>query len=421
MRSTPGNTASDSAQAIVLAAAAAGASRSVRDHWRMTMTSVAAAPTRRDRQARVAVAVAFGLHGVAAGTWAGRIPWVKEVRHLSAADLGLALMGAAIGGLLSAPLAAWLISRFGSRAMTRFSGLAIAMSLPLIGFAPSLPTIFAALVLFGATGGVLDVAMNAQGVVVQGSYGRSIMSGLHGIWSVGGLAGSAVAGLAAGADMGAPAHLLIVGVAMFVISAVSGIWLVPAPRPSVGKVFARPDRVLLVLGAVIFFGLFAEAAAADWSAVYLRTAAHAQQDVAAWGYAAFSLAMAGARLMGDRLVERVGSARLVRMAALTGAIGLTLGLLVPVTPVVIVAFAILGLGMATVVPLTFSAAGSTPGHDPGTAVAAVATVGYGGWMLAPPVIGFVAEGTSLTVALSLVALITALIAVPAGALRASRA
>jgi MFS family permease len=386
----------------------------------MTMTPVAAAPTRRDRQSRVAVAVTFGVHGVAAGSWAGRIPWVKEVRHLSAAGLGLALMGAAVGGLLAAPLAAWLISRFGSRAVTRAMGLAMAVSLPLAAFAPVLPTIFGALVLFGATGSILDVSMNANGVVVQERYGRSIMSGLHGIWSIGGLTGSVFAGLAAGADMGAPAHLLIVGTALFVISAVSGFWLTPAPRSSVGKVFARPDRVLLLLGAVIFFGLFAEAAAADWSAVYLHTAAHASQGVAAWGYAAFSLAMAGGRLMGDRLVERIGSARLVRAAALTGAVGLTVGLLVPVTAVVIVAFAVLGLGMATVVPLTFSAAGSTPGHDPGTAVAAVATVGYGGWMLAPPVIGFVAQGTSLTVALGLVAVITALIAVPAGALRAGR-
>src|SRR3954470_19547886 len=113
--------------------------------------------------------------------------------------------------------------------------------------------------------------------------------------------------------------------------------------------------------------------------------------------------MAVARLAGDRLVERIGSVRLVRVAALTGAVGLAVGLLVPVTPVVIVAFAGLGLGGATVVPLTFSAAGRTPGQDPGTAVAAVATVGYGGWMLAPPVIGFVAQGTSLTFALALVA------------------
>jgi len=368
----------------------------------------------------LAVAVTFGLHGVAAGSWAGRIPWVKEIRHLSAADLGLALMGAAIGGLLAAPLAAWLISRFGSRATTRAAGIAMAVSLPLVPSAPTLPTIFAALVLFGAAGGVLDVAMNANGVVVQERYGRSIMSGLHGIWSVGGLIGSVAAGLAAGAGLDAPVHLLIVGIVMFAASLLSGFWLTPAPRSSVGRVFARPDRVLLLLGGVIFFGLFAEAAAADWSAVYLRTVAHAPQDVAAWGYAAFSLAMTGGRLMGDRLVERFGASRLVRAAALTGAAGLTLGLLVPVTAVVIVAFAVLGVGMATVVPLAFSAAGGTPGHDPGTSVAAVATVGYGGWMLAPPVIGFVAQGTSLTVALAVVAAMTALIAVPAGALRTSR-
>jgi predicted MFS family arabinose efflux permease len=385
----------------------------------MTVTPVAAVPTRRDRKARVAVAVTFGAHGVAAGSWAGRIPWVKDVRHLSPAGLGVALMGAAVGGLLAAPLAAMLISRFGSRAVTRGMGLAMAASLPLVAFAPVLPVIFGALLLFGATASILDVSMNANGVVVQEHYGRSIMSGLHGMWSIGGLTGSVIAGLAAGAGMGAPVHLLLVGAALLVINAVSGVWLTPAPRSAVGKVFARPDRVLLLLGAVIFFGLFAEAAAADWSAVYLHTTAHASQRVAAWGYAAFSLAMAGGRLMGDRLVGWIGSARLVRGAALIGAVGLALGLLVPVTPVVIISFAVLGLGMATVVPLTFSAAGSTPGHDPGTAVAAVATVGYGGWMLAPPVIGFVAQGTSLTFALALVAVITALIAVPAGALRAS--
>ena len=386
----------------------------------MTVTPVALAPARRDRRARLAVAVVFALHGVAAGTWAGRIPWVKETRHLSSAGLGVALMGAAVGGLTSAPLAAWLISRFGSRGMTRFGGIVMAVSLPLVAFAPNLATIFGALVLSGGTSGVLDVAMNANGVVVQERYGRSIMSGLHGVWSIGGLAGSALAGLAARAGMGAPAHLLIVGVVIGVASLVSGFWLTPAPRSAAGTVFARPDRVLLLLGGVIFFGLFAEAAAADWSAVYLRTAAHAPQDVAAWGYAAFSFAMAGGRLAGDRLVERVGSVRLVRAAALTGAAGLALGLLVPVTPVVIVAFAVLGLGMATVVPLTFSAAGRMPGHDPGTAVAAVATVGYGGWMLAPPVIGFVAQGTSLTFSLALVAVMSALIAVPAGALRPGR-
>lgn len=387
----------------------------------MTMTPVATALLPRDRQARVAVAVTFAAHGFASGSWAGRIPWVKEARHLSAAGLGVALMGAAIGGLLAAPLAAWLTSRFGSRATTRAAGPAMAVSLPLVPSASGVPVIFAALLLFGATGGVLDVAMNANGVVVQDRYGRSIMSGLHGMWSLGGLAGSATAGLAASAGLAAPAHLLVVGIVLFVAGAVSGRWLTPAPRAMTGKVFARPDRVMLLLGAVVFCGLFAEAAAADWSAVYLRTAADAPQDVAAWGYAAFSLAMAGARLAGDRVVERVGAARLVRAAALTGGVGLTLGLLVPVTPVVLFAFAVLGLGMATVVPLTFSAAGTVPGHDPGTSVAAVATVGYAGWMIAPPVIGFVAQGTSLTVALAVVAVVTALIAVPAGALRASRA
>jgi MFS family permease len=383
----------------------------------MTLTPVSIGPTAQDRRSRFAVAMIFALHGAATGSWAGRIPWVKETRHLSSADLGLALMAAAIGGLASTPLAAWLIARIGSRALTRAGVLGLGMSLPLAPFAPRMAAIFVALLLFGASGSLLDVAMNAQGVAVQERYGRSIMSGLHGLWSIGGLTGSAVAGVVARAGTGAPAHLLVVGLCIAVLGTLAGTWLPPAPPATAGKVFARPDRALLLLGVVTFCALFAEAAAADWSAVYLRSAGHANQDVAAWGYAAFSLAMAAGRLSGDRLVGRAGPASLVRGATLVGAAGLVLALLVPVVPVIVVAFAVLGIGVATVVPLTFSAAGRTPGRDPGTAVAAVATVGYAGWMIAPPVIGFIAQGTSLTVALGLVAVMTALIAVPAGALR----
>ncbi len=380
----------------------------------MTLTS----PTLQERRSRLAVSLTFALHGIAAGSWAARIPWVKEARHLSSADLGLALMGAAIGGLAAMPLTAWLVMRVGSRTLTRAGLIGLAVTVPLAPFAHGVPLIFASLLLFGGTGSLLDVAMNAQGVAVQERYGRSIMSGLHGVWSVGGLTGSVIAGFAAHAGLGAPAHLLIVGVFIAVTGVVVGSWLAPAPPPpDAGKVFARPDRILFLLGVVTFCGLFAEAAAADWSAVYLRTTAHAASDVAAWGYAAFSLAMAGGRLAGDRLVAGIGPARLVRGAALIGAAGLAVALLVPVTWVIVVAFAILGIGVATVVPMTFSAAGRAPGRDAGTSVAAVATVGYAGWMLAPPVIGLIAQGTSLKTALALVAVMTAMIAVPAGALR----
>lgn len=221
--------------------------------------------------------------------------------------------------------------------------------------------------------------------------------------------------------MGAPTHLLIVGIVLGVVSLVSGFWLIPAPRAAAGKVFAIPDRGLLLLGAVIFCGLFAEAAAADWSAVYLHTAANAPQDVAAWGYAAFSLAMAGTRLLGDRLVERVGSARLVRAAALTGAAwtctrppgaddsGGHRRVRHPRDRH--------GHGGSADVQRRGRHTGPRPGHGGrGRRHGRVRRLR----LLAPPIIGFVAQGTSLTVALTLVTAMTALIAVPAGALRAAR-
>lgn len=382
----------------------------------MPETFATTTPTLRDRRARLAVSAVFALHGAATGSWAARIPWVKEARHLSSADLGGALMGAAVGGLAAMPLAAWLLARFGSRRVTRAGVLAAAAALPLPAFGPAPGAIFAGLFLFGATGGLLDVAMNANGVAVQERYGRSIMAGLHGLWSIGGLTGAATAGLVARAGIAAPAHLVVVGVIMAVLGTLSGVWLAPAPPAAAARVFARPDRALLLLGVITFCGLFGESAASDWSAVYLRSAAHATSAVAAWGYAAFSLAMAAGRLAGDRLVGRFGPARITRVAALIGAAGLAAGLATPYIPLIIAGFVLLGLGVATVVPLTFSAAGRAPGHDPGTAVAAVATVGYGGWMIAPPVIGLVAQGTSLTISLAVVAVMTALIAVPAGTL-----
>lgn len=382
----------------------------------MPETPATTTPTLRDRRARLAVSAVFALHGAATGSWAARIPWVKEARHLSSADLGGALMGAAIGGLAAMPLAAWLLARFGSRRVTRAGVLAAAAVLPLPAFGPGPGTIFAGLFLFGATGGLLDVAMNANGVAVQERYRRSIMAALHGLWSIGGLTGAAAAGLVARAGVAAPAHLVVVGVVMAVLGTLAGIWLAPTPPAAAARVFARPDRALLLLGLITFCGLFGESAASDWSAVYLRSAAHTTSAVAAWGYAAFSLAMAAGRLAGDRLVGRFGPARVTRVAALIGAAGLAAGLATPYVPLIIAGFVLLGLGVATVVPLTFSAAGRAPGHDPGTAVAAVATVGYGGWMIAPPVIGLVAQGTSLTFSLAVVAVVTALIAIPAGAL-----
>ncbi|MQA86814.1 MAG: MFS transporter [Streptosporangiales bacterium] len=362
-------------------------------------------PTRGDRRSRLAVGVIFGMHGVAAGSWAVRIPWVAESLRLSPGELGVALFGAAAGGVCAMPLAGRMVARHGSHTSMRIGIAALSVSVALPPFASNLPLLFAALVCFGAGQGILDVAMNVGGVEVQERYGRPIMASLHGLWSAGTMGGAAVGGTVAEVGVDAPVHLAAVGVAVLGIGLPAARLLAGSAARTAEPAFAWPGRGVWLVGVVAFCSFFAEAAAADWSAVYLRTRTAASPGVAAAAYTAFSITMMLGRFFGDRAIARIG------------AVGLATGLLVPSPSVAIAAFGLLGLGVSTVVPLAFSAAGGRADPDRGTSVAAVATVGYGGWLAAPALIGLVADVTSLTVSLALVAGLTAVIAVGAPVLR----
>ncbi|MEV0675335.1 MFS transporter [Actinosynnema sp. NPDC050436] len=371
-------------------------------------------PSEEDRALgpRVALAVVFGCYGIALGSWFARIPWVQSTRGLSAAELAFVLAGAAIGGVAAMPATARLVARWGSRVTTSSAVAVTAITTAAIPHAPSAATLFVVLLSFGAAGGALDVAMNVHAVTVQEHYGRPILSRLHGLWSIGALIGSSTSGAVAEAGVSAPVNLGAAGAVLLVVAVCTRRGLAgvpPRPRTPPGRVFAVPDRSLLVLGATAFCGLFAEAAMADWSAVYLASALRAPEAVAAWGYSAFILAMAVGRFAGDRVAARVGAPRLLRTTTLAGGIALATALLAPTLPVTIAAFAVLGLGVATVLPLTFSAAGRG-GYDLGTSIAALSTAGYTGWLLAPPVIGLVAHTASLQAALATIGLATVLVA-----------
>lgn len=377
-----------------------------------------ARPQPHIRRARRSVTLMFGLHGLAMGSWAARIPWIQGHLQLSPGALGLALLGTAAGGFVALPGAGWLVGRFGSRPVTRTAMAVVAASLALPALAPDLPVLFVALLVFGGAGGVADVAFNAQGSHVQASYGRTLMPGLHGLWSAGGLVGATAGGLVARAGVGAPAHLAVAAAVVLAGGLLAAPGLLDLPRPPDGSpALAWPRRGLFALGAIGLCSLFAEAAAGDWSAVYLTERTGATAGVAATGYAAFSVAMAVVRLAGNRTVDRLGPVRTTRIAATVGAVGLAVGLLVPDPLVGALAFGALGLGVAVLVPLVFGAAGSLPGRDSAQSIAGVATLSYGGWLAAPGIIGLVAQVTSLTVALAAVAVLVALVVPLAGALR----
>ena len=354
--------------------------------------------------ARLAVTFAFVAHGVVFGTWVSRIPAVKGELELGDARLGIALFAAALGTLVALPVAGITVARVGSRPGTAWGVPVFALILPFLALAPNLPALVVTLFLFGAAAAMLDVAMNAHSLAVEGTYGRPILSSFHAGWSFGGLLGAAVGALAAAADVEPFWHFLVVAVVVGVPGAFLERLLLPAEvdRPEAPPAFVRPPRRLLALAVLAFCGLFAEGAAADWGAVYLNESVGSGAGVAALAFACFSVAMAFTRLAGDAATVRFGPVTVTRGGGFVAALGLGGAIALASVPATLVGFLLMGVGLATVVPIAFRAAGSVPGIPAGIGIAGITTVGYAGFLVGPPLIGFVAEVTSLRAALLVV-------------------
>jgi len=360
------------------------------------------------RRARRAVAAVFTVHGAVSGTFATRIPWIKGHLHLSTGELGLALMAPAIGSSLAMPLAGRLVHARGHRSAVRLLICLWAAALALPALAPNLAVLALTLLVWGACAGMADVAMNAQGVEVEQRYGRSIMSGLHGMWSVGTLAGSAIGVLAAAQGWDPRIHLAAMAAVLVGAGAIACRGLLDV-RPEAAEEapprFALPPRSALAIGLIGFCAVFAEGASGDWSGVYLRGTADASAAVAAASYTAFACMMAVSRLSGDAVVRRLGAVRAVRTGGIVAALGGVLVVASRAAVPAIAGFALLGIGIAVVVPLCFAAAGRS-GGNPSRSIAGVATVTYTSGLVAPATIGWIAQATSLPVSFALVTLLT---------------
>lgn len=356
------------------------------------------------KAARTAILTTFFVSGLLVASWFPHIPGVQERLGISEGVLGFALLGLAGGAVIAMPLSGAWISRFGSRWVTTVASFALCLVLPLPVLASTVPMLVLALLILGASMGAMDVAMNAQAVAIEEQYDRPIMSAFHGFFSLGGLLGAAIGSITLTWQIAPHWHMLTMGVLMvIVVAAVMRNFLDDAADASEqASHFALPSRPVLGLGILAFMVLIVEGAVADWSAVYLRNALATTQGVAALGYAAFSLTMAIGRLTGDRFVANIGTVTLVRGSALLAAIGLGAALLIGHPVAAIIGFGCVGLGLSNLIPVLFSAAGHVDGVPAGTGIASVATMGYLGFMVGPPLIGLVAEATSLPVALGLV-------------------
>jgi MFS family permease len=318
--------------------------------------------------------------------------------------LGFLLLTIAGGAISAMPLSGWMAGRWGTRAVVIGSGLLFALTSALLMNASGVVPLFLAAYAFGASNGVLDVAMNANASEVEAARGIPTMSSFHGFFSLGGLIGAALGGLLIAAGLGDGSGALAMSVAIAIVVALCARRLLAvAPAPHASH-FALPRGPALFLGLLGLLCFAVEGALVDWSALLLTERTQVDAASAALGYSAFSVTMAACRFAGDRLVLRFGPLRVMTV----GGLGMFAGLMLAVVSthfwLSALGFALIGLSAANVVPLIFAAAARMPGMSAGGGLATVATLGYAGLLMAPPLIGSIAAHTNIAVALGVLSL-----------------
>ncbi|HYM63401.1 MAG TPA: MFS transporter [Gaiellaceae bacterium] len=377
------------------------------------------------RRARASVVGAFTLHAAVSGTLGPRLPAVKEQAGLTDGELGVALAAFAVGLFVGTRVVGPLHDRLGNRGVLRAGMPLLGVTLLGPAFAESLLSLVAAFLLVGALSGILDVAMNANAVVVERSYGRPIMSSIHGTWSAGLLVASGAAAAAAALDVSLPLHfgLAALAIALVSVPALRRLAAVPdVPRERVSDACPRgylPGTPVLLLGSIGFCSFLGEGAAIDWSAVYVDESLDASRGTAALAFVAFSVGITASRFLADRIAARLGPVAVLRWGATLAAAGLALGLAVPETAAAIAGFALLGAGLAPVVPTVFSAAGNTLASSGRSALATVVTISYLGSILGPALIGLVTSLVGLRAALGIPVLLALVAASLAGQVAAA--
>ncbi|MEV8316677.1 MFS transporter [Streptomyces sp. NPDC059900] len=377
-------------------------------------TSAASRATSPDLvRLRVALTVFFALDGFIFAGWVVRIPAIKEQTGASASDLGLALLGVSAGAVITMTLTGRLCRRFGSHPVTVACGILLPLSIALPPLTHSALALGLVLLVFGAAYGGINVAMNSAAVDLVAALRRPIMPGFHAAFSLGGMAGAGLGGLIAG-SLSPTRHLLGLTVLGLLVTTVAGRALLrleaPVPaadRPDTGdhtpgRLDGRTRRLVIVFGLIALCTAFGEGALADWGALHLEQDLAAHPGVAAAGYSCFALAMTIGRLSGTTLLERLGQTPILVAGGTTAAAGMLLGALAPTVWLALIGFAVTGLGLANIFPVAVERAGAMAGPD---GVATASTLGYGGMLLGPPAIGFMADWFTLPIALTSVAVL----------------
>jgi MFS family permease len=349
------------------------------------------------RSNRIGVSVFFLLHGLFFASWASRIPTIQAQLQLSESALGSILFALPLGFFISLPFSGWLIARLYSKRVVIFSSIGYSLALTCIGLSYSSIGIASSLLALGFFANMLNISMNTQAVAVEEAYGKRLLATFHGLWSLAGFAGAAIGAWMISHDVSPLWHFVCVASLSVPALAWASRYLSPRDRASQEKraILAMPDKALLGLGLIAFCSMMVEGAMFDWSGVYMSKVVDVTGEQTAMGYTLFMVAMTTMRFMADTISVRFGLKRTLQLSGLLAATGLLLAVCYPQYVPVLVAFTLIGLGVSAVVPMVYSAAGKSRTMTPGTAITAVSSLGFMGFLIGPPAIGFIAAAATL--------------------------
>ncbi|MEO8823976.1 MAG: MFS transporter [Ginsengibacter sp.] len=371
------------------------------------------------RRYRIATSVFFFIAGLTFATWASRIPAIQAKLHLTDAGLGGVLFSLPAGLMMSLPLSGWLVSRYGSKSMMITGALFYPAILLLLASANSVFYLSMALFLFGVLGNLLNIAMNTQAVGVERLYGRSVMASFHGLWSLAGFSGALIGTLFVSQGFSPFIHFTIVAALAAVLLLLFFKNTLPEDtgngQPQ--KLFVKPDKAILLLGMIAFCTLLVEGAMSDWSGIYYKNIVKAPASMITLGYVAFTAMMALGRFLGDGLVTKVGVKSMLQISGTMITSGLLLSVFFPNIITATLGFLLVGFGVSSVVPIVYGLAGKSKTMSPGTALASVSTIGFLGFLIGPPVIGFIAQAISLRWSFTLIGILGFGTAILAGKLK----
>ncbi|MBW8683836.1 MFS transporter [Chitinophaga rhizophila] len=359
------------------------------------------------RSHRIAASIFFFIAGLTYSSWACRIHDIKAIFQLSNAGLGSVLFALPIGLMVSLPVSGWLVTRMGSRKVLISAGLLFPLMLAAIGLAPGIWQLVLLLFCFGFMNNLFEISMNTQAVGIEALYGRSIMASFHGLWSLAGFAGVGIGTVAISLEMPVLYHFVFICGLSWLLVLAAYRYLLPADEAadSSQPIFAKPDSSILKLGLIAFSSLVTEGTMFDWSGIYFQKTVAAPEHLTTVGYIAFMSTMAGGRFVADRFVTKLGTKRVLQISGMMTTSGLLIAICLPYLVTATIGFLLVGIGVSSVVPLVLALAGKSKTLAPGVAIAAVSTVGFLGFLLGPPLIGFIAEATSLRWSFAFIALL----------------